>query len=457
MLGSHPASDHAAHRMDAASPMAALKRLATHKYYGRVSAVLGLMVEIGGIAHVLSVGSRCLISSRLGPPLLCEIVGFRGSRALALPFGALDGVGVGCKAELVDADPIFRPHPAWLGRVVNALGEPIDGKGPLVSGGEDRFIKAQPPPAHARQRVRGKVDLGVRAINSFITCCRGQRMGIFAGSGVGKSTLLSMMARNTAAEICVIGLIGERGREVQEFIEDDLGPEGLARAVVVVATSDESPLMRRQAAYLTMALAEYFRDRDRDVLCLMDSVTRFAMAQREIGLSAGEPPASKGYTPSVFAELPKILERAGPGIARGSITALFTVLVDGDDHNEPIADAVRGILDGHIVLERAIAERGRYPAINVLRSISRTMPGCNSDQENEIVTRARRLLAQYEDMAELVRLGAYRQGTDPLVDEAIAFQPALDAFLGQAKTEHMNLAEGYRALAAILGMASPGD
>ncbi len=443
--------------MNALSPMAALKRLPTQKYYGRVSAVLGLMVEIGGIGHVLSVGSRCVIASRLGHRLLCEVVGFRGQRALALPFGSLDGVGVGCKAEFVESDPVFHPHPSWLGRVVNALGEPIDGKGPLGSGSEDRLIKAQPPPAHARQRVRGKVDLGVRAINCFITCCRGQRMGVFAGSGVGKSTLLSMMARNTAAEICVIGLIGERGREVQEFIEDDLGAEGLARSVVVVATSDEPPLMRRQAAYLTMALAEYFRDREQDVLCLMDSVTRFAMAQREIGLSAGEPPASKGYTPSVFAELPKVLERAGPGIGRGSITGLFTVLVDGDDHNEPIADAVRGILDGHIVLERAIAERGRYPAINILRSISRTMPGCNTDLENEIVTRARRLLAQYEDMAELVRLGAYRQGTDAAVDEAIAYQPALDAFLSQTKAEQAGLAEGYRALAAILDMTPPGD
>jgi flagellum-specific ATP synthase len=299
--------------MTALTPSVALRRVATQKYYGRVSAVLGLMVELGGIGHVLSVGSRCLISARTGQRLLCEIVGFRGNRALALPFGPLDGVGIGCKAELLDADPIFHPHPGWLGRVVNALGEPLDGKGPLPIGDEPCLVKGPPPAAHARQRVRGKVDLGVRAINTFMTCCRGQRMGIFAGSGVGKSTLLSMMARNTAADVCVIGLVGERGREVQEFLEDDLGPEGLARSVVVVSTSDEPPLMRRQAAYLTMALAEYFRDRGHDVLCLMDSVTRFAMAQREIGLSAGEPPASKGYTPSVFAELPKVLERAGPG------------------------------------------------------------------------------------------------------------------------------------------------
>jgi flagellum-specific ATP synthase len=266
---------------------------------------------------------------------------------------------------------------------------------------------------------------------------------------------MSMMTRYTAADVVVIGLIGERGREVQEFIQDDLGAEGLARSVVVVATGDESPLMRRQAAYLTLAIAEYFRDLDRDVLCLMDSVTRFAMAQREIGLSAGEPPASKGYTPSVFAELPRLLERAGPGIGQGSVTGLFTVLVEGDDTNEPISDAVRGIVDGHIVLDRAIGERGRYPAINILRSVSRTMPGCNTQSENALVARARQLMAQYEDMAEMIRLGAYRRGSDPLVDEAIHYQPEIEAFLKQGKREQALLAQGYAGLAAILGVDDP--
>ncbi len=428
-----------------------LTRIPEHHRYGRVTAVLGMLLEIGGVPESLAVGGRCEIVGRYGSRLPCEVVGFRNSRALLMPFGDIDGIGLGCKAEVANSAPVVYPHEGWLGRVINALGEPIDGKGPLPQGRVAYPLRNQPPPAHARQRVQGKVDLGVRAINTFLTCCRGQRMGIFAGSGVGKSVLLSMMARYTAADVTVIGLIGERGREVQEFIEDDLGPEGLARSIVVVATSDESPLMRRQAAYLTLTAAEFFRDLDRDVLCLMDSITRFAMAQREIGLSAGEPPASKGYTPTVFAELPRLLERAGPGRNRGSITGLFTVLVEGDDHNEPIADAVRGILDGHIVLERAVAERGRYPAINILRSISRTMPACNSETESGLVGTARGYLATYEDMAELIRLGAYRKGSDAKVDEAIAYYPAIEQFLAQKKGERADLASGYAALAQVLG------
>jgi flagellum-specific ATP synthase len=431
-------------------------RLSDHRLYGRVSGVLGMTVEVAGLERVLSIGSRCLITARGDRRVPCEVVGFRNGRALLLPFGSLEGVGLGCRAELAEAEPTVHPTPAWLGRVVNALGQPIDGKGPLPMGPVAYPLRADPPPAHGRQRVGGKIDLGVRSLNTFLTCCRGQRMGIFAGSGVGKSVLLSMLARYTAADVNVIGLIGERGREVQEWLEDDLGPDGLARSVVVVATSDEPPLMRRQAAHLTMALAESFRDRGQEVLCLMDSITRFAMAMREIGLSAGEPPASKGYTPSVFAELPRLLERAGPGVGeQGAITGLFTVLVEGDDHNEPVADAVRGILDGHIVLERRIAERGRYPAINLLRSVSRTMPACNSAEENALVTRARQMLSTYEDMAELIRIGAYRQGSDPAVDEAIRHYPAIEAVLKQDKRERADLAGGYAALAQALGEPWP--
>ncbi len=441
--------------MDATSLITAIDRIPSYRLFGRVTAVLGMLVEAGGVENRLSVGGRCVLTARDGRRLPCEVVGFRENRALLMPFGALDGVGVGCQAEIADSETYLYPHPGWLGRVINALGEPVDGKGPLQIGSDPYSLRASPPPAHARQRVQGKIDLGIRSVNAFLTCCRGQRMGIFAGSGVGKSTVMSMMARYTAADVTVIGLIGERGRELQEFIQDDLGPEGLARSVVVVSTSDESPLMRHHAAYLTLTVAEYFRDLGQNVLCLMDSVTRFAMAQREIGLAAGEPPASKGYTPSVFAELPRLLERAGPGAGTGSITGLFTVLVEGDDTNEPIADAVRAIVDGHIVLDRAIAERGRYPAVNILRSISRTMPGCNSPPENELVGRARALVAQYEDMAEMIRLGAYRRGSDPLVDEAIRYNPDLERFLSQGKNERADLAGSYALLAEILGMPVP--
>lgn len=426
-----------------------LTRIPEYHLYGRVTAVLGMLVEVGGVQRRLSIGDRCRIAARGRRHLACEVVGFRDDHAILMPFGALEGVGLGCKAEVVDVEPVVSPTEKWLGRVVNAMGEPIDGRGPLPEGDTAYPLRNRPPPAHARQRVRGKVDLGVRAINTFLTCCRGQRLGIFSGSGVGKSILLGMMARYTAADVNVIGLIGERGREVQEFIEDNLGEEGLARTVIVVATSDESPLMRRQAAYMTMALAEYFRDRDKDVLCMMDSITRFAMAQREIGLSAGEPPTSKGYTPTVFSELPKLLERAGPGCGRGSITGLFAVLVEGDDHLEPITDAVRGIIDGHIVLDRAIAERGRYPAIDILRSLSRAMPDCNTAEENAIVLRARKMLANYEDMAEMIRLGAYRVGSDAKTDEAIKYYPALERFLSQDRNDRSDLASGYAQLAAI--------
>ncbi|SEO27398.1 flagellar protein export ATPase FliI [Bradyrhizobium sp. OK095] len=419
--------------------------------YGRVVGVRGLMVEVAGPIHAMSVGARLVIETGASRDIPCEVIGFSGNNAIVMPFAGLDGVRRGCKAVIANAANQVRPCAAWLGRVINALGEPIDGKGPLPQGPAPMPFRNSPPPAHSRKRVGAPLDLGVRAMNTFLTCCRGQRMGIFAGSGVGKSVLLSMLARNVDAAVSVIGLIGERGREVQEFLQDDLGEEGLARSVVVVATSDEPALMRRQAAYLTLAVAEYFRDEEKDVLCLMDSVTRFAMAQREIGLSAGEPPTAKGYTPTVFTELPKLLERAGPGLGEGAITAIFTVLVDGDDHNEPIADAVRGILDGHIVMQRSIAERGRYPAINILKSISRTMPKSADPQFWPTIQKARAVMATYADMEELIRLGAYRAGSSPEVDEAIRLHEPLEAFLRQRKDENASLADGYSQLAQIIG------
>ncbi len=437
--------------------MAEMRALAQHiaeldgvEIYGRVVGVRGLMVEVAGPIHAMSVGSRVVIETARDSVIPCEVVGFSGANALLMPFAALEGVRRGCRAIVASRAAAVRPSPGWLGRVVNALGEPIDGKGPLPSGASPYPFRSPPPAAHARKRVGSPLDLGVRALNAFVTCCRGQRMGIFAGSGVGKSVLLSMLARNVAADISVIGLVGERGREVQEFLQEDLGEAGLARSVVVVSTSDEPALMRRQAGYLTLAIAEYFRDESKDVLVLMDSVTRFAMAQREIGLSAGEPPTAKGYTPTVFTELPRLLERAGPGIGDGTITGIFTVLVDGDDHNEPVADAVRSILDGHIVMERAIAERGRYPAINILKSVSRTMPRAADPAYLPVISRARQALATYADMEELIRLGAYRPGTSPEVDQAIGLHPRLERFLAQGKEDATSLAQGYRRLELIL-------
>src|ERR1700754_823455 len=419
--------------------------------YGRVVGVRGLMVEIAGPIHAMSVGARIVIDTGGNRLIPSEVIGFSGNNAVVMPFAGLEGVRRGCRAVIATAASQVRPSAAWLGRVINAMGEPIDGKGPLEQGPSPMPFRNSPPPAHSRKRVGAPLDLGVRSLNTFLTCCRGQRMGIFAGSGVGKSVLLSMLARNVDADISVIGLIGERGREVQEFLQDDLGDAGLARSVVVVATSDEPALMRRQAAYLTLAIAEYFRDEDKDVLCLMDSVTRFAMAQREIGLSAGEPPPAKGYTPTVFTELPKLLERAGPGVGPGSITAIFTVLVDGDDHNEPIADAVRGILDGHIVMQRSIAERGRYPAINVLKSVSRTMPRSADPAFLPVITRARQVMATYADMEELIRLGAYRAGFNPEAAGAFQLHEPLEAFLRRSKDERASLPEGYATLAQIVG------
>ncbi|MFL5032993.1 MAG: flagellar protein export ATPase FliI [Xanthobacteraceae bacterium] len=418
--------------------------------YGRVVGVRGLMVEVAGPIHAMSVGARVVIESGGGRAIPCEVVGFSGPHALLMPFAPLEGVRRGCRAVVSSVAGAVRPSQAWLGRVVNAMGEPIDGKGPLPIGPAPFPFRASPPPAHARRRVGSPLDLGVRVLNTFVTCCRGQRMGIFSGSGVGKSVLLSMLARNVEADVSVIGLVGERGREVQEFLQEDLGDAGLARSVVVVSTSDEPALMRRQAAYLTLTIAEYFRDEGKDVLVLMDSVTRFAMAQREIGLSAGEPPTAKGYTPTVFTELPRLLERAGPGTEEGTITGIFTVLVEGDDHNEPVADAVRSILDGHIVMERGIAERGRYPAINVLRSISRTMPRAADPHYLPAINRARQIMATYADMEELIRLGAYRPGSSPEVDQAIALHGPLEEFLGQGKDEASTLGEGYIRLEQIL-------
>lgn len=438
--------------------LAAIEPIPDYEVYGKVTKILGLLVEIAGFGENLSIGSIVHLRPKSGKDVPCEVIGFKDNHALLMPFGMLEGIGLGCQAVIQRSEPVITPDDRWLGRVINALGQPIDGKGPLTQGGTAVLLRNAAPPPHSRQRMGGKLDLGIRGVNTFLSTCKGQRMGIFSGSGVGKSVLLSMMARYTEADVSVIGLVGERGREVQEFLEDDLGADGLARSVVIVATGDEPALMRRQAAYMTLAVSEYFRAQGKDVLCLIDSVTRFAMAQREIGLSAGEPPTSKGYPPTTFGELSRLLERAGPGAqGEGSITGLFSVLVEGDDTNEPISDAVRGIVDGHIIMERQIAERGRYPAINVLKSVSRSMPKCLSAEQNKLVVHAKQLISRYEDMEELIRLGAYRKGSDKEVDEAIARYPALERFLAQYKEESSTIEESFAKLGEVLGVPYLGE
>lgn len=421
--------------------------------YGRVTAVRGALIEVEGLAGAAQIGARIDIDTPDGM-IPSEVTGIEAGLAQCMPFREPQGLRSGMMAWLHPGALSLRPCDAWLGRMVDGLGRPVDGKGELPLGATRQPIKAPPPPAASRARVGDRIETGVRALDLFVPLCTGQRLGLFAGSGVGKSVLLSMLARWTECDVAIIGLIGERGREVQEFVEDDLGPEGLARSIVVVATSDEPALMRRQAAWTTLALAEHFRDRGLRVLCLMDSVTRFAMAQREIGLANGEPPATRGYTPTVFAELPRLLERAGPGLpGQGSITGLFTVLVDGDDHNEPVADAVRGILDGHVVITRKIAERGRYPAIDLLKSVSRTLPRCLSEEQNATRLAARRVLATYADMEAMVRLGAYKAGSNAEVDRAVAVAPQIEAMLTQGKSDRGHAEQAFDDLNALVEAA----
>jgi flagellum-specific ATP synthase len=441
-------------RVDACK--ARLRRVQPVRISGTVTNLLGLVVEVEGLTGLAAVGDRLALRTRDHRLVLAEVIGFHNGALQAMAYGPLDGLAHGSRAELRDGeDGMLDVAPAWLGRVIDPLGNPLDGKGILFGGPTGRPTRASPPEATSRARLGPPIDVGVRALNCFATCRQGQRLGLFAGSGVGKSTLLSMLTLGTACDVVVLALVGERGREVREFIENDLGPEGMARSVVVVATSDSPPLMRRQSAYTAMTVAEHFRDQGLSVLLLMDSVTRFCLALREIGLSLGEPPATRGYPPGVFAELPRLLERAGPGPvplngATGHITGLFTVLVEGDDHNEPVADAVRGILDGHIVMDRKIAEAGRYPAIDVLRSLSRAASSCLDQPQTALVDRVRRILALHADMADMVRLGAYRVGTDPAVDEALRLAPLIDDFLRQAKGDRTGFLESFERLGKVL-------
>ncbi|MCI0520749.1 MAG: flagellar protein export ATPase FliI [Chloroflexi bacterium] len=407
----------------------ALNRLNTVRLTGRVVQVVGLTIEATGLD--CQIGEVCEIRANGARPLVSEVVGFREGRTLLMPLGEMQGIQPG--SPITPMRTAFRVpvgH-SLLGRVLDGLGRPIDGAGPLGELGSAPTYSAAPHPLN-RQPITRPLVTGVRALDGLLTAGKGQRLGIFAGSGVGKSTLMGSIARNSQSDISVIALVGERGREVQEFIERDLGASGLERSVVVVSTSDQPALVRLKAAWVATTIAEYFRDKGLDVTLLMDSVTRFAMAQREVGLAIGEPPASKGYTPSVFALMPKLLERAGTN-ERGSITGFYTVLVEGDDFNEPVCDAARSILDGHIVLSRHLAARNHYPAIDVLNSISRVMPAVTQPEHRAYAGQVRKLLATYEKARDLINIGAYVPGSDPEIDAAMrALNPIMD-FLQQGQ------------------------
>ncbi len=412
--------------------------------YGKVSKVVGLIAEGRGIKAPL--GSVChLLPDESGAtPIAAEVVGFRDGACLFMPYSDMRGISPGSLIQNSSSPPLIPVGQRYLGRTIDAFGNPIDKKGPIVP---RRYypIFAEAPSPLDRPRINEPLDVGVRAINGFLTLGKGQRVGIMAGSGVGKSTLMGMIARNTTADINVIALIGERGREVLEFMEKDLGPEGLARSVLVVATSDQSPLIRIRAAYAATAVAEFYRDQGADVILMMDSVTRFAMAGREVGLAAGEPPTTRGYTPSVFAQLPKLLERAGKTEA-GSITGIYTVLVDGDDFNEPIADCTRSILDGHIVLTRDLADQGHYPAIDVLRSVSRL----RSDVSPPNVVKAGRSLvkhlATFKRVEDMVNIGAYARGNNPEIDKALDMNTPINNFLQQSVEERQTMKETFNGI-----------
>ncbi len=451
-----------------------LDRVATHVPYrvaGKVVKSIGMVFE--AVLPGASVGSVCrILTTEIGhakplrldasagelPGVDAEVIGFRDKRVVLMPFGDARGVSNDSLVVIKRTSASIFVGNCLLGRVIDATGEPIDGKGPIAWGEDSSTISKAlyESPSHPLERavIEEPLDLGVRALNGLLTIGRGQRVGIMAGSGVGKSVLLGMMARQTKADVNVIALIGERGREVREFIERDLGPEGLARSVVVVATSDKSPLLRMRGAVLASSIAEFFRDTQRkDVLLLMDSVTRFCMAQREIGLSLGEPPATKGYPPSVFSLLPKLLERAGTGVNGGSITGLYTVLVEGDDMDDPIADAARSILDGHVVLSRKIAQRNHFPAIDVLASASRVFRSVTDEAQQEYAGKIKEWMALYNQAEDLINIGAYAKGSSPKIDQAIAVRDRIDQFLRQKVEETGGIDESVALMHAIVRVA----
>lgn len=419
-----------------------LKTSTPLRIYGKVNKVVGLVAEGSGLKSPL--GSVCHMISgndEHGEAIAAEVVGFREDNLLFMPYGEMRGIQPGSLIQNTSLPPVFPAGKDILGRAFNAFGEPLGGGLPITT--EELIpLYSNPPSPLERPRITDPLDVGVRAINAMITLGKGQRVGIMAGSGVGKSTLMGMMARYTSADVNVIGLIGERGREVVEFMEKDLGPEGMVRSVIIVATSDQSPLVRMRAAYAATAVAEYFRDQGKDVLLMMDSVTRFAMAAREIGLAVGEPPTTKGYTPTVFAQLPKLLERTGRNNT-GTITGIYTVLVDGDDFNEPIADAVRSILDGHIVLTRDLADQGHFPAIDVLRSISRLRSDICTPEQIQDGRIIGRYMATFRKAEDMINIGAYVQGSNEEIDKAIAMHSPIESFLKQNISDPSTLEDSF--------------
>lgn len=411
---------------------------------GRITRVVGLVME--GLGPGSSVGEICNVYPKdSSEAIQCEVVGFSDDKILLMPLGEVRGVGPGSKIVAKRSGASVKVGPGLLGRTLDGLGHPLDGLGPIEADGEYPLYSTPPNPI-TRERIKSPLNVGIKAINGLLTVGKGQRIGIFAGSGVGKSVLMGMMARNTEADVNVIALVGERGREVKEFIEKDLGPEGLARSVLVVATSDQPPLVRMRASLMATAIAEYFRDRGSDVLLMMDSISRFCMAQREVGLAVGEPPATKGYPPSVFALLPRLLERAGTSNGTGTITGFYTILAEGDDVNDPVADAARAILDGHIVLSRELASQGHYPAIDVLTSVSRVMTDIVAPDHRQFALKVKSVLATYRKSYDLISIGAYKGGSDPKVDAAIAAIDRVNDYLTQDIHENVNYDDSLQGL-----------
>jgi flagellum-specific ATP synthase len=431
---------------------AAVDRVSVYELRGTVTEMTGLIIE--GTGPSVPVGSHVTIKTGV-QEVPAQVVGFRSDKVLMMPFGEVQGVAPGALITAVDGNANAFVSDGLLGRVIDALGNPMDGQ-PLPIMNNVVPLYTDPPNPVTRRRIHQCFDLGVRSINSLLTIGEGQRVGIMAGSGVGKSTLLGMVAKHSSSDVNVIALVGERGREVREFIERDLGPEGLARSVVVVATGNQSALLRIRAAFLATAIAEFFRDQGKKVVLMVDSVTRLAMAQREVGLAVGEPPSTRGYTPSVFSVLPKLLERAGTCEGAGSITGLYTVLVEGDDMNEPVADTVRGILDGHIVLNRKLAHKGHFPAIDILQSISRVMSDIVPKELMGLASELRDTLSSYQDAEDLITIGAYKPGQNARVDRAVSRIDKVNAFLKQASNDPSNLQESWKAMAMALQVEAQG-